>query len=41
MYDHQPAKAIDILQKLIKLPNRTFDDAALKEEGKQLLATMQ
>jgi hypothetical protein len=41
MYDHQPAKAIDVLQKLIKLPNRTFDDAALKEEGKQLLATMQ
>ena len=40
-YDHQPGKAIDVLNKLVRLPNRTFDDAAIKEEGKQLLATMQ
>ncbi len=40
-YDHQPAKAIDVLNKLIKLPNRSFDDASIKEEGKQMLATMQ
>jgi len=40
-YDHQPAKAIDILEKLVKLPNRTFDDNAIKAEGKQMLAAMQ
>ena len=40
-YDHQPGKAIEVLNKLVKLPNRTYDDAAIKEEGKQMLATMQ
>jgi hypothetical protein len=40
-YDHQPAKAIDVLNKLVKLPNHTFDDAAIKEEGKKMLAEMQ
>ena len=40
-YDHQPAKAIDVLNRLVKLPNRTFDDAAIKEEGKKMLAGMQ
>jgi hypothetical protein len=40
-YDHQPAKAIDVLNRLVKLPNRTFDDAAIKEEGKRMLAGMQ
>jgi hypothetical protein len=40
-YDHQPGKAIDVLNKLVKLPNRVYDDAAIKEEGKQLLQTMQ
>lgn len=40
-YDHQPGKAIDVLNKLVKLPNRTFDDAAIKEEGKQMFASMQ
>lgn len=40
-YDHQPGKAIDVLNKLARLPNRTFDDAAIKEEGKQMLAQMQ
>jgi hypothetical protein len=36
-YNHQPTKAIEMLNKLIKLPNRTFDDAARKEEGKKML----
>jgi hypothetical protein len=40
-YDHQREKAIGVLEKLVKLPNRTYDDPAIKEEGKQLLATMQ
>jgi hypothetical protein len=40
-YDHQPGKAIDVLSKLVKLPIRTFDDAAIKEEGKKMLAGMQ
>lgn len=40
-YDHQPGKAIDVLNKLIKLPNRIYDDPAIKEEGKQMLAEMQ
>ena len=40
-YDHQPGKAIDVLNKLVKLPNRTYDDAAIKEEGKQLLGQME
>ena len=40
-YDHQPGKALDILNKLVKLPNRTFDDAAIKEEGRKMLEGMQ
>lgn len=40
-YDHQPEKAINVLNKLVKLPNRNFDDAGIKEEGKQMLALMQ
>lgn len=40
-YDHQREKSIEVLEKLVKLPNRTFDDAALKEEGKKMLETMQ
>ncbi len=40
-YDHQPGKAIEVLNTLIKLPNRTADDSSIKEEGKQLLASMQ
>lgn len=39
--DHQAPKAIEVLQKMIKLPLRTADDAALKEEGKQLLNSLQ
>jgi hypothetical protein len=36
-YDNKPDKAIAVLQQLVKLPTRTADDAAYKEEGKQLL----
>jgi hypothetical protein len=39
-YKSQPAKAIEVLNKLVKLPNRTADDAALKEEGNQMLQRM-
>lgn len=39
--DNQPAKALDILNKLVRLPNRTFDDAAIKNEGMQMLSRMQ
>src|SRR3954447_16822967 len=39
-YKSQPAKAIEVLNKLVKLPNRTADDAALKEEGNQMLQKM-
>ena len=39
-YNRQPAKTIEILNKLVKLPNRTADDAALKEEGKKMLEQM-
>lgn len=40
IYDHQPAKALEILNKLVKLPTRIYDDVAYKEEGKQLLEKM-
>ena len=36
-YKKQPANEIAVLNKLVKLPNRTADDAALKEEGRKLL----
>jgi hypothetical protein len=39
--DHKPAQAIETLNKLVKLPTRTSDDAALKAEGAKLLADMQ
>lgn len=40
-YNNQPAKAIDVLNELNKLPIRTADDRALKEEGKKLLEKLQ
>jgi hypothetical protein len=40
-YDNKPAKAIEVLNQLVKLPNRTADDVALKAEGKKLLTEMQ
>jgi tetratricopeptide (TPR) repeat protein len=39
--DHKPAQAIEVLNKLVKLPTRTTDDIALKAEGAKLLASMQ
>jgi hypothetical protein len=40
-YDHQPAKAIEVLNQLVKLPTRSADDIALKNEGRKLLADLQ
>ncbi len=40
-YDNQPAKAITVLNQLIKLPTRTPDDVAFKTEGKKMLSEMQ
>ncbi|HEX8460815.1 MAG TPA: hypothetical protein VF623_05280 [Segetibacter sp.] len=40
-YDYKPAKAIEVLNQLVKLPTRTSNDAALKAEGKQMLSEMQ
>lgn len=37
----KPAKQIDVLNKLVKLPNRTFDDAAMKEEAIKQLQQLQ
>jgi FimV-like protein len=39
--DDKPPKAIEVLKQLVKLPLRTADDAALKEEGKKLLSDLQ
>jgi predicted Zn-dependent protease len=39
--DHKPAQAIEVLNKLVKLPTRTSDDVVLKAEGAKLLASMQ
>lgn len=39
-YIKQPTNALEVLNKLVKLPNRTADDAALKEEGQKLLDEM-
>lgn len=38
--DNKPAKAIEVLNRLVKLPVRTPDDAALKAEGKTMLDGM-
>ncbi len=40
-YYDKPARAIEVLNKLIKLPTRTADDKGLKEEGKKMLSEMQ
>ena len=39
--NRQPAQAIEVLNKLVKLPTRTTDDIALKAEGAKLLESMQ
>jgi tetratricopeptide (TPR) repeat protein len=38
---HQPAKALEVLNRMVKLPTRTTDDIALKAEGTKLLESMQ
>ncbi|TDH29180.1 hypothetical protein EXU57_03680 [Segetibacter sp. 3557_3] len=40
-HDNKPAKAIEVLNKLVRLPNRTPDDAGYKAAGKKLLEEMQ
>ncbi len=37
----KPAQAIEVLNKLVKLPTRTTDDIAVKAEGSKLLESMQ
>ncbi len=37
----QPAKAIEVLNKLVKLPVRTGDDPAIKAEGAKMLEAIQ
>ncbi len=37
----KPAKQIDVLSKMVKLPNRTFDDAAMKEDAQKQLQQLQ
>jgi tetratricopeptide (TPR) repeat protein len=39
--NNQPTKAIEVLQKATKLPLRTADDAALKEEAKKILLDLE
>lgn len=39
--DNKPPKAIEVLQKLVKLPLRTADDANLKAEGLKMLDDLQ
>jgi tetratricopeptide (TPR) repeat protein len=39
--NRQPAQAIEVLTKLVKLPTRTTDDIATKAEGTKMLEAMQ
>lgn len=38
---HHPDRALEILNKMVRLPNRTADDALLKQQGQQLLNELQ
>jgi hypothetical protein len=38
---NRPAQAIEVLNKLVKLPTRTPNDVAIKAEGQQILSEMQ
>lgn len=38
---HQPAKATEVLNKLVKLPTRSSEDINIKAEGAQLLESLQ
>lgn len=37
----KPAKQIEVLSKIVKLPNRTFDDATMKEDAQKQLQQLQ
>jgi tetratricopeptide (TPR) repeat protein len=39
--DHKPSQAIEVLNKLVKLPTRTSEDPAIKAEGAKLLESLQ
>ena len=39
--NHRPSQAIEVLTKMVKLPLRTGDDAALKSEGAKMLNSIQ
>jgi hypothetical protein len=39
--DNKPAKEMEVLNRLVKLPTRTFDDITLKEEGQKRLQELQ
>jgi hypothetical protein len=39
-YTKRPTNVLEVLNKLVKLPNRTADDPALKEEGQKMLDQM-
>ncbi len=39
--NNQPAKAIEVLERLVKLPTRSTEDIDLKAEGAKLLASLQ
>ncbi len=38
---NRPAQQMDVLNKMIRLPNRTADDAGLKEQGRKMLHDLQ
>ncbi len=40
-YKERPEQAIEVLAKMVRLPTRTANDIALKEEGKKMLEEMQ
>jgi len=40
-FKKRPAQAVEVLEKLVKLPTRTPNDMAIKAEGQQLLSEMQ
>jgi len=39
--NHRPTQALEVLNKLVKLPIRTADDAAIKAEGNKMLNDIQ
>jgi hypothetical protein len=39
--DNKAVKMLEVLNQLVKLPKRNFDDAAYIEEGKKMLADEQ